>query len=45
MWHTCGTVKMGKINKEGTCVDRDFKVVGMENLRVVDMSVAPFLPR
>ncbi|KAL8791599.1 MAG: hypothetical protein Q9195_005804 [Heterodermia aff. obscurata] len=45
MWHTCGTVKMGKIGDQGTCVDKDFKVVGMQNLRVVDMSVVPFLPR
>jgi len=45
MWHACGTVKMGKIEEPGTCVDKDFKVVGVQNLRVVDMSVAPFLPR
>ena len=36
---------MGKIDEEGTCVDKDFKISGMQNLRVVDMSVAPFLPR
>ena len=42
MWHPCGTVKMGKA-EEGTCVDKDFKVVGMQNLKVVDMSVALFL--
>ena len=36
---------MGKVGEEGICVDKDFKVVGMQNLRVVDMSVAPFLPR
>ena len=45
MWHVCGTVKMGKIDEKGACVDKDFKVSGMQNLRVVDMSVAPFLPR
>ncbi|KAI4114978.1 MAG: hypothetical protein LQ345_004335 [Seirophora villosa] len=45
MWHPCGTVKMGKAEDEGTCVDTSFKVVGLEGLRVVDMSVAPFLPR
>lgn len=36
---------MGKAEDEGTCVDTSFKVVGLEGLRVVDMSVAPFLPR
>ena len=45
MWHACGTVKMGKVGEQGTCVDKDFKVIGMESLRVVNMSVAPFLPR
>jgi len=45
MWHACGTVRMGKTDEPGTCVDADFKVVGVQNLRVVDMSVAPFLPR
>lgn len=45
MWHACGTVKMGKLSEPGTCVDKDFKLVGVQNLRVVDMSVAPFLPR
>ncbi|KAI4086119.1 MAG: hypothetical protein LQ344_007832 [Seirophora lacunosa] len=35
---------MGKAEDEGTCVDTSFKVVGLEGLRVVDMSVAPFLP-
>ncbi|KAL8991998.1 MAG: hypothetical protein Q9169_007462 [Polycauliona sp. 2 TL-2023] len=44
MWHACGTVKMGKPNEPGTCVDTDFKVLGVSNLRVVDMSVVPFLP-
>ena len=45
MWHACGTVKIGKVGEEGTCVDSDCRVVGVRNLRVVDMSVAPFLPR
>ena len=45
MWHPCGTVKMGKVGEEGMCVDKDFKVVGVQNLRVLDMNVAPFLPR
>lgn len=45
MWHACGTVKMGKPQDTDACVDTDFKVRGLEGLRVVDMSVAPFLPR
>ncbi|KAI4157202.1 MAG: hypothetical protein LQ342_008469 [Letrouitia transgressa] len=44
MWHMCGTVKMGKPDDRETCVDKDFKVVGLQGLRVVDMSVAPMLP-
>ncbi|KAL8827722.1 MAG: hypothetical protein Q9170_006899 [Blastenia crenularia] len=43
-WHPCGTVKMGKQDDPGTCVDTNFRVVGMQGLRVVDMSVAPFVP-
>ena len=27
-----------------TCVDKEFRVHGIDNLRVVDMSVLPFLP-
>lgn len=45
MWHMCGTVKMGKPDEQETCVDKDFKVVGLQGLRVVDMSVAPMLPQ
>jgi hypothetical protein len=36
---------MGKEGEEGTCVSSDFKVIGLENLRAVDMSVCPVLPR
>ena len=36
---------MGKLGEPGTCVDKDFKVCGLDRLRVVDMSVAPLLPR
>ena len=45
MWHACGTVKMGKLGEPGTCVNTNFEVIGLKKLRVVDMSVAPFLPR
>jgi choline dehydrogenase-like flavoprotein len=40
-WHASGTVKMGKKGDESACVDSEFKVNGLERLRVVDMSVAP----
>lgn len=44
-WHMCGTIKMGKVGEEGTCVDKDFRVVGLEHLRVVDMSIAPLITK
>ncbi|KAL6714199.1 hypothetical protein ACLMJK_008694 [Lecanora helva] len=44
MWHASGTLKMGKPQDPDTCVDTDFKVRGVDHLRVVDMSVAPLLP-
>lgn len=43
-WHMACTVRMGKPEDADACVDSDFKVHGLKNLRVVDMSVAPFLP-
>jgi choline dehydrogenase-like flavoprotein len=45
-WHMAGTCKMGKDQKkDSACVDVDFKVHGVKNLRVADMSVYPFLPK
>ncbi|KAI0020992.1 glucose-methanol-choline oxidoreductase-like protein [Xylariomycetidae sp. FL0641] len=41
-WHMCGTVRMG--TDEGACVDASFKVLGIDHLRVADMSVCPFVP-
>lgn len=45
MWHCSGTVRMGKLEEPGTCVDNKFRVCGVNKLRVADMSVAPFLLR
>lgn len=45
MWHMCGTTRMGKPTDPKACVDKDCRVLGTQALRVVDMSVAPFLPR
>jgi choline dehydrogenase-like flavoprotein len=44
-WHMCSTVRMGKRWDKGACVDTDFRVRGVENLRVVDLSVIPLLPK
>jgi choline dehydrogenase-like flavoprotein len=44
-WHMCSTVRMGKRDDAGACVDTEFRVKGLENLRVVDLSVLPLLPK
>ncbi|KAL9115214.1 MAG: hypothetical protein Q9227_001008 [Pyrenula ochraceoflavens] len=44
-WHMAGTVKMGGEEDETACVDKEFRVRGVERLRVVDMSVFPILPK
>ncbi|KAL7804509.1 hypothetical protein V8C43DRAFT_300588 [Trichoderma afarasin] len=36
-----GTVKMGKLEDESACVGSDFRVIGIEHLRVADLSVVP----
>ncbi|ORY66063.1 glucose-methanol-choline oxidoreductase-like protein [Pseudomassariella vexata] len=41
-WHMCGTVRMGQ-DAEDACVDASFKVMGLKQLRVADMSVCPFI--
>jgi len=43
-WHMCSTVRMGKDGDSGACVDTNFRVRGVKNLRVVDLSVLPLLP-
>jgi len=43
-WHMSCTCAMGKEGDEKAVVDSNFKVFGLESLRVVDMSVTPFLP-
>jgi len=41
----CSTVRMGKKGDKTACVDTDFKLNGVKNLRVVDLSVIPLLPK
>jgi choline dehydrogenase-like flavoprotein len=38
-----GTVKMGKKEDPDACVDNNFRVRGVENLRVADMSCIPII--
>jgi choline dehydrogenase-like flavoprotein len=41
VWHANGTVKMGKQDDQGACVDENGKVFGFQGLRVADLSVCP----
>ena len=36
---------MGKEGEPDACVDKEFRVMGVRGLRVVDMSVVPLMPR
>ncbi|KAK2776766.1 hypothetical protein FQN52_003918 [Onygenales sp. PD_12] len=42
--HAHGTVKMGKADDPRACIDTNFRVYGVEKLRVVDLSVCPVSP-
>lgn len=42
-WHMSGTCKMGLGEHDEAVVDPQFRVRGIEGLRVVDLSVSPFL--
>lgn len=44
-WHMCQTVRMGKPEDAQACTDTDFRVRGVQNLRVVDLSVMPLIPK
>lgn len=43
-WHMTGTAKMGTKDDPEAVVDEKFRVKGLTNLRVADMSVLPVLP-
>ena len=36
---------MGKPNESDTGIDKNFRIVGLQGLRVVDMSVVPLIPK
>ena len=42
-WHLAGSCKIGR-REEGGVVDEQLRVYGVNNLRVVDASIMPFLP-
>ncbi|XP_037814904.1 glucose dehydrogenase [FAD, quinone]-like [Lucilia sericata] len=42
-YHPVGTIKMGPLYEESTCVDPRLKVKGIHNLRVVDASIMPHI--
>ncbi|KAL4769150.1 hypothetical protein BDW60DRAFT_225293 [Aspergillus nidulans var. acristatus] len=42
-WHMTGTVKMGKQGEQDAAVDKSFRLMGVDGLRVADMSVVPVL--
>lgn len=41
VWHANGTTKMGRKDDADACVDSDFRVYGVQGLRIADLSVAP----
>ncbi|KAM0326281.1 hypothetical protein ACHAQA_006879 [Verticillium albo-atrum] len=42
--HYSCTLPMGKFGESQACVDSDFRVFGVQGLRVADLSVTPLLP-
>jgi 5-(hydroxymethyl)furfural/furfural oxidase len=45
MFHPVGTCRMGRANDPAAVVDSTGRVRGIENLRIVDASIMPTLPR
>ncbi len=43
-YHPCGTCRMGPEDQDGSVVDTQCRVIGLDGLRVVDASVFPTLP-
>lgn len=44
-YHYSCSVRMGPLDDGMSCLDKDFKVFGVQNLRVGDTSALPFLPQ
>jgi 5-(hydroxymethyl)furfural/furfural oxidase len=44
-WHLVGTCRMGSENDPRSVVDPECRVIGVENLRVIDGSIMPEVPR
>lgn len=44
VWHAAGTCAMGEPTNPDAVVDSNAKVIGVQNLRVVDASIFPTLP-
>ncbi|KAK2059141.1 GMC oxidoreductase [Colletotrichum caudatum] len=44
LWHPSCSVKMGRGEGDGSCVNGDLKVHGLKGLRVADLSVTSILP-
>jgi 5-(hydroxymethyl)furfural/furfural oxidase len=44
-WHLVGTCRMGSPDDPRTVVDPECRVLGVENLRVIDGSIMPDVPR
>ncbi|KAL4887848.1 hypothetical protein BDV59DRAFT_196940 [Aspergillus ambiguus] len=44
LWHAVGTCSMGRPNNTMSVVDTNGRVFGLNNLRIVDASIFPFLP-
>ncbi|XP_065363247.1 glucose dehydrogenase [FAD, quinone]-like [Calliphora vicina] len=42
-YHPVGSVKMGHLDEAKTCVDSRLKIKGVNNLRVVDASIMPYV--
>jgi choline dehydrogenase-like flavoprotein len=45
LFHTCGTCRMGDVDDPDAVVDDHGRVIGVEGLRVADLSIAPDAPR
>ncbi|OQV07561.1 hypothetical protein CLAIMM_11977 [Cladophialophora immunda] len=41
--HPVGTVRMGSSNDHSACLDTDFRIRGVDGLRVMDLSVCPLI--